>query len=89
MGFGGAVWGINSKQQIYNFNPQTQRWTLISGSLMQVAAGSANVVWGINASGQVYQYGGGKWSLRAGLTAVQISVAADATVWGLNSQQQI
>jgi hypothetical protein len=56
--FDGAVWGLNSAQQVWLFNAQTKSWDSIAGLLSQISVGADAVVWGVNvnANGQTYEY---------------------------------
>ncbi|MEH2326803.1 MAG: tectonin domain-containing protein [Nostoc sp.] len=56
VGVGGAVWGINSSNQIYRFNNSTQRFQQIQGVLTQISVGADGTVWGINPSNQIYRF---------------------------------
>jgi len=91
VGFDGAMWGINSSQQIYMYNTQTQSFQEAPGDLMQVAVGSNGAVWGVNSSDQVFRYDSSNqsWDYIPSGNLATIAVGADGDVWGLNSAQQI
>ncbi|MBV9764579.1 MAG: hypothetical protein JOZ48_07015, partial [Acidobacteriaceae bacterium] len=91
VGFDGTVWGINSSQQIYMYNTQTQSFQQAPGDLMHVAVGSNGAVWGVNSSEQVFRYDSSiqSWDFISSGNLASIAVGADGDVWGLNSAQQI
>jgi len=90
VGADGSVWGINSADQIYWFNPSTQNWQQIPGELTQIAVGASGYVWGINALGEIYRYDPNtqNWDLIPGNLS-KIAVGSDGDVWGINSAQQV
>ena len=85
------MWGLNAAGQIFTFNPFTQSWNQVPGSLMQIAVGSANAVWGVSAQQQVYHFNPQTqgWDQILGVALTQITVGANGAVWGLDSTQQI
>jgi hypothetical protein len=80
-----AVWGINSVQEIYQWNGTA--WTQIPGDLVSIAV-NGDQVWGINRSQQIYKWNGTGWTQVQG-DLVSIAVGSDGQVWGLNSSQEI
>jgi hypothetical protein len=86
VGADGSVWGINSAEQIFTYNPHSGGWTQIPGSLNQIAVGSGSAVWGINAWQQIYRWDftHNAWDQIPG-ALVQIAVGADGDVWGINA----
>ena len=89
VGADGSVWGINSAQSIFTYNPNSGGWTQIPGELMQIAVGSSTAVWGINAQQQIYRFDPAtqNWDWIPGSLS-QIAVGADGDVWGINGGQQ-
>jgi hypothetical protein len=95
VGADGAVWGLNSAGEIYQFNGNylgvyngTAGWNRIPGVLSQISVGSAKVVWGINSAGQIFQYNGaGGWNYVPG-ALTQIAAGANGAVWGINGAGQ-
>jgi hypothetical protein len=88
VGADGTVWGINPDQQIYRYDSMSQSWVYVPGSLVQIAVGNATNIWGINKNQWVYRYDttAQRWLNIPGALLVQISVAFDGTVWGVNAQ---
>jgi hypothetical protein len=90
VGSDGTVWGINSSNQTFWFNPQTQNWQRTPGLLTQIAVGANGFVWGLDAAGDIYRYdpNSQNWDPIPGNLS-QIAVGCDGDVWGINSSSQI
>ena len=52
---GGEVWALNPLNQVFRYNPSTNAFTQMPGSLTQLAVG-VNGVWGIDGAGQFYEF---------------------------------
>ncbi len=91
VGSNGSVFVINSSQQVFSFNAETQNWVELPGLLTQLSVGADGSLWGINATHQVYCYDStaGNWDLIPGQALLQVSVGYKDAVWGLNSSGQI
>jgi hypothetical protein len=53
---GTDVWGVNASNEIFRFNPNSQLFEQIPGSLVQIAIGLGSGVWGINASNEIFKF---------------------------------
>jgi len=81
-----AVWGINSAQNIFEFNGQA--FQNVPGNLTQIAA-DGQTVWGINANGNVFKFD----PAQAGFVQIpgnlsQIAAHGGAT-WGIDANQNV
>ena len=90
VGADGAVWGLDSSQNIFTWDSSTSQLVQIPGALAQIAVGNANAVWGLNSGGYIYRWDSSKqnWTPIPG-NLMQIAVGADGDVWGLNSGMQV
>jgi hypothetical protein len=86
VGADGTIWGINSADLIYRYDPNTQSWVQAPGHLARISVGANGSVWGLDAAGHIYRWDAGvqNWTPVIG-TLAQISVGSDGDVWGLNS----
>jgi virginiamycin B lyase len=90
VGADGAVWGLDSSQNIFTWDSSTSQFVQIPGALAQIAVGNANAVWGLNGGGYIYRWDAStqSWTSIPG-QLTQIAVGADGDVWGLNSTYQV
>jgi hypothetical protein len=51
-----GVWGIDSNQNIYRFDPAVGSFVIVPGSLTQIAVGTGAGVWGVDISGRVFTF---------------------------------
>jgi hypothetical protein len=85
---GGEVWGINTSNQVFRFNPATNAFVQLPGTLTQIAVG-VNGVWGLNASGAVFEFNP-VTQVFDRLTGTLTKIAAAGNgVWGINSTNQV
>ena len=87
----GRTGAEDAAQNIYAFNPQTQSWRQIPGSLTQIAAGADGTVCGINAAQNIYCLNAPpiqSWHQVPG-SCTQIAVGSANAIWCINAQQQI
>lgn len=91
VGGNGSVFAINSAQQIYSFNTQTQTWVQIPGALVQLSVGADGLMCGANATHQVWCYdsANGTWNQLSGAALTQVTVGYTNVIWGLNATGQI
>src|ERR1700761_9717233 len=83
VGADGTVWGIDSSQNIFTWDPSSGQFVQIPGQLKQIAVGNANAVWGLNAQGYIYRWDSRmrNWTSIPG-NLQQIAVGGDGDVWG-------
>jgi len=85
---GGEVWGINSSNQVFRFNPATNSFVQMPGTLSQIAVG-VNGVWGLNAAGAVFEFNP-VTQVFDRLTGTLTKIVAPGNgVWGINSANQV
>lgn len=89
VGFGQDVWALGTNQTVFHFDPASQSFVQVPGSLTEAAVGANGDVWGVNSGDAIYRY-----NSQTGFTAVpgelaHISVGADGTVWGINNAGSI
>ena len=79
---GSNVWGVNGKQDIYQYH--NGGWIQIAGKLVEVSCSADGTVYGVNSADQIFQYNGqGGWSVVAG-ALTHIAVANINLIWGVN-----
>ncbi|HEX3684279.1 MAG TPA: tectonin domain-containing protein [Bryobacteraceae bacterium] len=90
VGADGAVWGLDSNQNIFTYDPGAGQFVQVPGALTQIAVGNANAVWGLNAQGLIFRWDPNTqdWTYIPGFLK-QIAVGADGDVWGLNASAQV
>jgi hypothetical protein len=90
VGADGAVWGLDSSQNIFTWDQSISQFVQIPGALTQIAVGNANAVWGINAQNLIFRWDAAnqRWTYVPG-SLTQIAVGADGDVWGVNSDAQV
>lgn len=89
VGADGAVWGLDSNQNIFSYDSSTGQFVQVPGALTQIAVGNAAAVWGLNAQGLIFRWdaSNGSWTYIPGFLN-QITVGADGDVWGLSANTQ-
>lgn len=90
VGYGAAVFGLDSAGDIFEWNDGSQSWIQIPGTLGAIAVGGNGAVWGINGSQEIFQLLNGPTRSNQTLSLVpgsleQISVGANGSVWGLSA----
>ena len=81
-----AVWGINSAQNIYEFDGMA--FQNVPGNLTQIAA-DGDTVWGLNANGSVFKLDPDQGMfVQIPGTLSQIAAHGGAT-WGINANQNV
>ncbi|PKY54217.1 hypothetical protein RhiirA4_472894 [Rhizophagus irregularis] len=80
------VWGINFKNEIFQYTGQT--WRNIEGLAVNVGVGADGTVWVVNRFDQIYAWNGIGWTNVPG-ALVQISVGDKSQVWGVNRADNI
>lgn len=82
---GGAayIWGVNSKQELFQF--QNGIWTKSAQKLTNVSVGADGTVWGVSA-GKIFYLDGARWTTIPG-SLTQISVGSASNVWGMDGQK--
>src|ERR1700728_766532 len=90
VGADGAVWGLDSHQNIFTYDSGSGQFVQVPGALTQIAVGNANAVWGINAQQLIFRWDSTNqsWTYIPG-SLKQIAVGADGDVWGLNANLQV
>jgi virginiamycin B lyase len=90
VGADGAVWGVDSSQNIFTYDPIAGQFTQLPGALVQIALGNANTVWGINAQNLIFHWDPANqlWTYIPGALQ-KIAVGSDGDVWGINTQSQV
>jgi virginiamycin B lyase len=90
VGADGAVWGLDSSQNVYTWDPATNQFVQVPGALTQIAVGNADAVWGINAQQLIFHWDSvnQQWIYVPGSLS-KIAVGADGDVWGINAQSQV
>ncbi len=89
VGYGAAVWGLDSSGNIWQWQPASSTWVQIAGTLSSIAVGTNGSMWVLNSSQQIFQLTGGTTrpyqtlSTVAGASLDQISVGADGSAWGV------
>ncbi len=84
-GFAQDVWALATNQTIFHFDPASQTFIQIPGSLQDAAVSGAGDLWGVNSLNAIYEYNsqiGGFLPIPGELA--HISVGADGSVWGIN-----
>ncbi|HEY6292350.1 MAG TPA: tectonin domain-containing protein [Terriglobia bacterium] len=91
VGGNGAVFAINSSQQIYSYDFQTQSWVLLPGRLVQLAVGADGSLWGVNSAHQSFSYDStnNTWIPISGAALNEVAVGYIDVAWGLNSSGQV
>jgi virginiamycin B lyase len=83
----GTVWGVNSavtdRDNVHQWNGTA--WESRPGTLRQISVGSADVVFGIDAEGLTYQWSGDAFERFDAPNFVDLSVAADGTMMGVDA----
>jgi len=91
----GTVWGLDQAGTIYRRDGVT--WTPIQGALTRISVGSKAEVWGVNdKSGNIFRWnadpGNPGWigpiEGPATTKLVDVSVAADGSVWGVGKDKK-
>jgi len=84
----GEVWALNTANQVFRFNPATNSFVKMAGSLTQLTVG-IDGVWGLNAAGNIYEFNPvtQAFNLIPGSLAT-ISAGGDG-IWGINSSHQV
>jgi hypothetical protein len=90
------VWGTNSSNQIFRYDPNTGAFVEIPGALAQIAAGGDGV-WGVNSSNEIFRFdssSAGRGTAEVSFvqvpgTLTSIAVGSGAGVWGVNSSGEV
>ncbi len=84
-GFAQDVWALATNQAIFHFDPSTQSFIQVPGSLKDAAVSATGDLWGVNFVNAIYEYE----PQTSGFIPISgelahISVGADGSVWGIN-----
>ncbi|HBE81562.1 MAG TPA: hemopexin repeat-containing protein [Pyrinomonadaceae bacterium] len=96
VGSDGAAWGVDNKDNIYQWTGRLQgysaasTWVGFPGKLRQISVGSDYFVVGANAAGEVYAFAGNGWrSIAARAPMKQVSIGSDGKLWGVDTSDNI
>jgi len=89
----GTVIILNSYHQIFRWKASehySQSWTQLPGALTSISVGSAKNIWGCNQQHEIFFWNSTQgWIRKEGGPCVQITAAADGTVFVLTLDDQI
>ncbi|KAK6980757.1 Tectonin 1 [Favolaschia claudopus] len=97
-GAGGNIWGLTSDSRIWRYTGDNSNspWAQVTGALDSISVGRIDNIWGIFQGGVFRCTNCGSSPAPwvpipgpAGVNLSQVSVAADATVWGVSADQRI
>lgn len=90
VGQDGALWATNPADSLRVLEWNGTSWNAFTrpAGMVYVSVGSASNIWGLDPSNRVFKFNGSAWAPVLG-SLVQISAAADGTVWGIGTNGQI
>src|SRR6516162_2971111 len=62
VGSASAVWGVDPTGAVYHFNPATNSFQKMPGTLTEISAGSDGTVVGVDSSGNIQKWNGSAWT---------------------------
>ena len=84
-----GVWGVNSLNDVYQYDPTTHKFNRVDGDTVQVLAGGDGV-WMINTVDGIVRYDSSSGSFGNDTSGLKsIAVGSGAGVFGINSAGQV
>ncbi|QSQ24650.1 S8 family serine peptidase [Pyxidicoccus parkwayensis] len=90
IGEDGVMWATNPADDLRVLEWNGTSWNAFTRpkGMIYVSVGNASNIWGLDPSNHVFKFNGSSWAPVLG-SLVQISAAADGTVWGIGTNGQI
>lgn len=83
-----VVWGVNTKNDIYNYQNGSgcaqDPWARVDGALQQICAGSADAIWGVDSACNVYQRTTKGWTLELDGHSPPLPKDIVGAAWGVD-----